>query len=1032
MSSADGRKPLVFEVGSQIILKCRMKNHQTRPTSLKKISSGNLETTLDVDVVEDGVQYVVHNATLQDSGNYYCLHNNKSVAMKSVTVGYVPTNDFSVSCLLHGDELECCVEMDEGSDHDLLTNSLPTHWSMSLHRPYESNWDTKNLGENEELCINWTVQNIMCETNYIVVANASNNLGFALSNVTFCPLDVVKPGPVMNLSVTPDTEQPHRLMVWWDRPKDLSLSRRLGMGGVNYTVDVYPLHHGQPIFHLVSTDLPDKEKTEETVIHFVEGLWPFTSYNVTVTPHSRCCAGSPTTVTTKTTESVPLIAPEIIAWVQTGTGVVIHWNVYAPEDQGGEIIAYSVCTQKTCQNVTFANSEHRLPQVTSGLVPERCILGCNVTVQAFTRKGPSNKSSTLKITPYLETAKKRVDVERKADGSYTVLWENSINNVVSILWCFGNQFRKDASHIRCQTALRKAAANFSCCSQTVNISQDDRKKYRETMESRWYFGIGIVSENQNTNSSITTGNPVQLHWQICVFDEEGDPPLPMFQVLSWENGTGLTIDANPICSNTLPAPGRPINATVFIAEKPLNCLSEGGVNANQLLQGKRQMDRGGLIPSSSYTVCVTYYGQQNKKATTKTTVLMASPSPGISVTILVAIFAVLGLFILSLLIGALCVQYKKKSKRFNSIRWPKVKDVQLKESCTSKPRILTNMAMDPRTMTFTDGINKKDSNIKTGLPKSSLQTSSPKHLILHSTAQSSSLTNGTTKVAVSNMERGLGTYIHHSDKTKHKTSGHRTPEMVPLISKCQSTMNKVHDDHQVNNIEVRKEGTAPQEAAVLSDVQSQSLPLKQCDSYVTNPQQHALLHSMAGCFCVPSLEEPMTDNQATQGSPRLCEDIHRFATQDLPAYPQHTHGKSVLQDEISQPVNDEDCMEEITLTKKSCMSVTSSKSYVKCIPNHYPEVQGALSVTWKDNTMPSESNPTDVLLNIKAHSNFHEQDSSDLMLPATTKTQVDTRTKSSLLTLGTNHTINNESYIHGQGDSSQMAIGYLDWKRICK
>lgn len=72
-----------------------------------------------------------------------------------------------------------------------------------------------------------------------------------------------------------------------------------------------------------------------------------------------------------------------------------------------------------------------------------------------------------------------------------------------------------------QTALRKAAANFSCCSQTVNISQDDRKKYRETMESRWYFGIGIVSENQNTNSSITTGNPVQLHWQSCVFDEEG-------------------------------------------------------------------------------------------------------------------------------------------------------------------------------------------------------------------------------------------------------------------------------------------------------------------------------------------------------------------------------------------------------------------------------------------------------------------------------------------------------------------------------
>lgn len=46
------------------------------------------------------------------------------------------------------------------------------------------------MGENEELCINWTVQNIMCETNYIVVANASNNLGFALSNVTFCPLDV--------------------------------------------------------------------------------------------------------------------------------------------------------------------------------------------------------------------------------------------------------------------------------------------------------------------------------------------------------------------------------------------------------------------------------------------------------------------------------------------------------------------------------------------------------------------------------------------------------------------------------------------------------------------------------------------------------------------------------------------------------------------------------------------------------------------------------------------------------------------------
>lgn len=124
MSSADGRKPLVFEVGSQIILKCRMKNHQTRPTSLKKISSGNQvstrhrpievyqekkeeerkkknptpnertnkflsqqETTLDVDVVEDGVQYVVHNATPQDSGNYYCLHNNKSVAMKSVTVG---------------------------------------------------------------------------------------------------------------------------------------------------------------------------------------------------------------------------------------------------------------------------------------------------------------------------------------------------------------------------------------------------------------------------------------------------------------------------------------------------------------------------------------------------------------------------------------------------------------------------------------------------------------------------------------------------------------------------------------------------------------------------------------------------------------------------------------------------------------------------------------------------------------------------------------------------------------------------------
>lgn len=41
------------------------------------------------------------------------------------------------------------------------------------------------------------------------------------------------------------------------------------------------------------------------------------------------------------------------------------------------------------------------------------------------------------------------------------------------------------------------------------------------MESRWYFGIGIVSENQNTNSSITTGNPVQLHWQSCVFDEEG-------------------------------------------------------------------------------------------------------------------------------------------------------------------------------------------------------------------------------------------------------------------------------------------------------------------------------------------------------------------------------------------------------------------------------------------------------------------------------------------------------------------------------
>lgn len=78
-------------------------------------------------------------------------------------------------------------------------------------------------------------------------------------------------------------------------------------------------------------------------------------------------------------------------------------QVYAPEDQGGEIIAYSVCTQKTCQNVTFANNEHRLPQVTSGLVPERCILGCNVTVQAFTRKGPSNKSSTLKITPYLES-----------------------------------------------------------------------------------------------------------------------------------------------------------------------------------------------------------------------------------------------------------------------------------------------------------------------------------------------------------------------------------------------------------------------------------------------------------------------------------------------------------------------------------------------------------------------------------------------------------------------------------------------------
>lgn len=70
----------------------------------------------------------------------------------------------------------------------------------------------------------------------------------------------------MNLSVTPDTEQPHRLMVWWDRPKDLSLSRRLGMGGVNYTVDVYPLHQGQPIFHLVSTDLPDKEKVRERVL----------------------------------------------------------------------------------------------------------------------------------------------------------------------------------------------------------------------------------------------------------------------------------------------------------------------------------------------------------------------------------------------------------------------------------------------------------------------------------------------------------------------------------------------------------------------------------------------------------------------------------------------------------------------------------------------------------------------------------------------------------------------------------------------
>lgn len=52
MSSADGRKPLVFEVGSQIILKCRMKNHQTRPTSLKKISSGNQVSIPDTDLLK--------------------------------------------------------------------------------------------------------------------------------------------------------------------------------------------------------------------------------------------------------------------------------------------------------------------------------------------------------------------------------------------------------------------------------------------------------------------------------------------------------------------------------------------------------------------------------------------------------------------------------------------------------------------------------------------------------------------------------------------------------------------------------------------------------------------------------------------------------------------------------------------------------------------------------------------------------------------------------------------------------------------